>query len=142
MKKTRLTIPETWPFSTEMTARITDMNYGGHMGYDALVGILHEARIRFLREIGCTETDVFGPGLLMVDAVVICTQEIFAGDRMTLEVAAGHLSRTGFDCFYRVLRKGQEAARAKTGMVFFDYETRTLQPAPDAFKPHCVTIED
>ena len=46
MKRTSLDLPECLPFQARLRARITDMNYGGHMGYDALVGILQAAHRR------------------------------------------------------------------------------------------------
>ncbi len=41
----------------------------------------------------------------------------------------------GCDFVYRVTEKasGREVARAKTGIVFFDYRQRTVQPVPSVF---------
>ena len=39
-------------FRTELDVRITDINYGRHVGNDALLGLLHEARLRFWRISG------------------------------------------------------------------------------------------
>jgi acyl-CoA thioesterase FadM len=138
MKRTSLDLPECLPFQARLRARITDMNYGGHMGYDALVGILHEARIRYLESHGFTELDVGGASLMMVDAIVICQREIFAGAELTIDVGVADASRTSFNCFYRVLIGGVEHARAKTGMIFFDYELKKIQKMPQAFRDACV----
>ena len=48
MARVKLEIPELLPFATELEVRVGDVNYGGHLGNDALLGLLHEARIRFL----------------------------------------------------------------------------------------------
>ena len=34
-------------FRTELDVRITDINYGRHVGNDAMLGLLHEARLRY-----------------------------------------------------------------------------------------------
>jgi len=138
MKRTVLELPDDLPFQTRMRARITDMNSGGHMGYDALVGLLHEARIRYLESHGFSELDVSGASLMMVDATVICQREIFAGADLQIDVGVADASRTGFNCFYRVRIDGEEHARAKTGMIFFDYQQKKIQRMPQAFTDACV----
>ncbi len=42
-------------FSATLEVRISDINYGNHLGHDSLVSLLHEARVRFLRHLGYTE---------------------------------------------------------------------------------------
>ena len=32
MGRVKLELPETFSFSTELTVRVTDLNYGGHLG--------------------------------------------------------------------------------------------------------------
>ena len=49
MPRVKVALPATFPFRTEIPVRITDLNYGGHLGNDALLGLLHEARVHFLR---------------------------------------------------------------------------------------------
>lgn len=138
MKRTSLDLPSKLPFQTRLRARITDMNYGGHMGYDALVGILHEARIRYLESKGFTELDAGGGALMMVDAVVICQREIFAGSDLTVDLGTADSSRTSFNFFYRVRVGAKEHARAKTGMIFFDYAAKRICKIPIAFHEACL----
>jgi acyl-CoA thioester hydrolase len=71
MARVKLEIPETLPFSTEISVRIGDINYGGHLGNDAVLSIVHEARVRFLGSLGYTEMNVEGKGIIMTDAVVV-----------------------------------------------------------------------
>ena len=58
MARIKLDLPGRFPFSTELRVRITDVNYGGHMGNDALLGLLHEARVQFLAHYGLSELDI------------------------------------------------------------------------------------
>ncbi len=135
----KLELPKIFTFSTEMSVRITDINYGGHLGNDKILSLIHEARVRFFNKFGFTELDVDGAGTIMVDATIIYKAEAFYGDSITIEVAAGNFHKLGCDFFYRLTNSenGKEVARAKTGLVFFDYEKRKMIPMPEKFKEAC-----
>lgn len=138
MGRIKLDMPEQFPFSTEIPVRIGDINYGGHLGNDAVLAIAHEARLRFLRFLGHTEQDVSGAGLIMLDAVVVYRSEAFYGDVLIVEVALSDPQATGCDILYRMstMNSGKEVARVKTGMAFFDYTRRRVVPMPEAFRVH------
>ena len=136
MTRTRLTLPEEFLFSMEVPVRITDINYGGHMGNDAILSSMHEARVRFLGANGLTEGDVGGCGLIMIDAVIVYRSQAFHGDTLRIDVAAADIGETSFDLYYRLANKktGTEVARGKTGMAFYDYRAGKLVKAPERFK--------
>ena len=138
MARIKLDLPEVFPFSTEIPVRIGDINYGGHLGNDAVLAIAHEARLRFLRSMGYTEQDVAGAGLIMLDAVVVYRSEAFYGDTLLVEVALADPQATGCDILYRMSNREsqKEVARVKTGMAFFDYPRRRVVPMPEAFRVH------
>lgn len=135
MARIRLELPSQFSFSTEMEVRIGDVNYGGHLGNDSLISLLHEARLRLLAVHGWTELDVCGFGLIMTDSVVLYKSESFRGNRLCIRVTIGDVHRLGFDVFYHVVKTDseKEVARAKTGMVFFEYVKRKMVPAPPEF---------
>jgi len=51
----KLELPEIMVFSTEIPVRITDINYGGHLGNDSILSIVQEARVRFLNKYNYSE---------------------------------------------------------------------------------------
>ena len=122
-------------FRTELDVRITDVNYGRHVGNDALLGLMHEARLRFLAHFGFSEEDIGGVGMLMGDAVVQFKAVAFRGDRLVVELGLQDVERRTFDLAYRVVREddGAVVALAKTGMVAFDYAKNRLADLPAAF---------
>jgi acyl-CoA thioester hydrolase len=136
MARLKLELPQEFPFTTVLRVRVTDVNYGGHLGNDALLGLLHEARVRFLSSYGMSEMDAWGAGLIMVDAMILFRAEAFHGQELRIDVAPAGLSRTGFDLLYRarLAENGREVARAKTGMACFDYALRRVVAVPDALK--------
>ncbi len=119
-----------------MPIRISDINYGGHLGNDAVLTLAHEARIRFFRHFGYTELDIDGVGIIMADAAVVYKAEGFHGELLTIDVAVGEFGNVGCDLFYRLTNKetGKEVARVKTGIVFYDYAAKKTVPVPAPFR--------
>ena len=102
MGRVKLDLPEGLDFSTEIAIRITDINYGGHLASDAVMALIHEARVRFLRDHGFSELDAGGPGLIMRDAAIVYQSEALYGEVLSVEVGVGGFSRVGCDFFYRL----------------------------------------
>jgi acyl-CoA thioesterase FadM len=139
MARVKLSLPEAFGYATEIPVRISDVNYGGHLGNDAVLSLAQEARLRFLAQFGYSETDLEGFGLIMADAVVVYKAQGFYGDVLTIEVAVADISRHGWDFLYRLTNRetGKEIARVKTGMVVFDYAKRKICPVPEKFRDLC-----
>lgn len=128
MPRVKVNLPETFLFSVAIPVRITDLNYGAHLGNDSLLGVLHEARVQFLQHVGQSEVDrATGQGYIMADVAIEYKGEAFYGDVLHIQMAANDLHPYGFDVVYGVKNQdGREVARAKTGMLRFDYNTRKL----------------
>ena len=60
MARVKLALPESFSFETDIKVRISDINYGGHLGNDSVMSLIHEARLRFLEKYGYTELNVCG----------------------------------------------------------------------------------
>ncbi len=136
MARTRLDLPQKFHFATELVIRVGDINYGGHLGNDAVLSLIHEARVRFLKEHSYTEQDIEGVGIIMADAVVVYRSEGFHGDILTVEVEVRDIQNAGCDFYYRLANRetGAEVARAKTGIVFYDYAVKKTVRVPEGFR--------
>lgn len=136
MPRINIDIPKTFHFVTEIPIRITDINYGGHLGNDAVLSILHETRVRFLMEKGYTEFNIEGIGLIMTDSAVVYKSEAFYGESLRIQVAVKDFSTFGCDFYYLVREResGRDVVHAKTGIAFFDYQDRKLARVPEKFK--------
>ena len=136
MPRAKLDLPAKFDFSTEIPIRIGDVNYNNHLGNDTVLSLIHEARVRFWNQHGYTELNIEGVGTIMSDAVIVYKSEAFYGDILTIEVAVADLQRAGFDFVYLLTNKksGKEVARAKTGIVFFDYKQRKVVAMPEKFR--------
>lgn len=136
MARIKLDMPDNYLFSTELNVRISDINYGGHMGNDAVLSMVHEARLRFLKHYHYTEFDVENAGIIMTDSAIVYKAEGFHGDRIQVDVAVADFNKYGCDIYYLLSNKDTavEIAHAKTGIVFFDYDERRVVPVPEAFR--------
>lgn len=135
MPRVKIELPSHFPFTTSLPVRITDINYGGHGGNDSILGMIHEGRMRFLRSLGYTEMEFEGTGMIMSDVIIEFRNELFYGDVIDISVAAGNLTRAGFELFYKIEKKmGEETilvANSKTAMVCYDYGRKKIVALPE-----------
>jgi len=135
MSRIKLTLPGQFSFTATIPIRITDLNYGNHVGNDAVLSIIHEARVQFLSHHGFAELDCAGVGLIMSDVGIEFKKEIFYGDVLSVNVAAVNFTSIGFDLYYQILNKENVVtALAKTGMVCYDYEKKKIAAVPAVVK--------
>ena len=135
MARIQITLPETFIFTTELTIRASDLNYGAHVGNDSVLTLMQEARIVFYRSLGFKDEISFDGsiGQIIADAAIQYKSEAFLGDHLTIKIAVDEFSRFGFDMYYLLenAATGKEVARGKTGIVCFDYEKRKIAVIPD-----------
>jgi len=139
MARVRIELPEKLGFTTQIQITIKDVNYGGHVGNDSILSLIHEARIRFLASLGYQELDKEkGVGLIMADAAVVYKGEGFRGDIFDIAVGTDDISSFGFDIYYRITTIRDDKtiiiAEAKSGMIYFDYNERKVGRLPEAWK--------
>ncbi len=136
MARINIKLPDKFAYSTQIKLRISDINYGGHLAHDSILSITHEARVRFLESLGYTEGNIEGPGLILSDAALVYKSEAFYGQTILVEIAVTDFSKYGCDLIYKLSDKKnlKEIARAKTGIVFFDYKKREICRVPKKFK--------
>ena len=125
MSRLKLQLPEKLLTSVSIPVRITDINYGNHVGNDAIVQFIHEARAQFLALHGYTELKVAETALIMSNLIIEFKKESFYGDQLVVKLYAGNLSRVSFDFFYSIhnMRNNEDVliAKAQTTMVTYDY---------------------
>jgi len=135
MTRIRIDFPEKFVFAAELPVRVSDLNYGGHVGNDSILTLMQEARTLFYRSLGFeSEVKLAGSvGQIITDAAIVYKSESFLGDVLVIQIAVADISKYGFDLYYKVSNKatGKEVAQGKTGIVCFDYERRKVAAIPD-----------
>jgi len=140
MARVKVALPAQFLFSTTIPIRITDLNYGGHLGNDRVLTLVHEARVQFLASTGYSEMDMGGVGLIMVDTAIEFKNEVFYGDGVRVSVAAGDFSSVGFDLYYQLVKEGEVlVAAVKTGMVCYQYGEKRVVRVPEGVRERLLT---
>ncbi len=135
MSRIKIAFPENVSYTATIPVRITDLNYGNHVGNDAVLSIIHEARMQFLSSHGYTELNCGGIGLIMSDVGIEFKKEIYYGDKLSVQIAAINFSSFGFDLFYRLLNQDNiVVALAKTGMICYNYALKKIAAVPAEVK--------
>jgi acyl-CoA thioester hydrolase len=134
MARIKLEIPNDIIFTCKIDIRIYDINYGNHLGHDRLISILHDARTQLLTKMGFTELNIDGVGIIVSDLAVQYLNEAKLGDQLFISISIDEIKRKSFELYYRVLnKKNLEIAKAKTGIVCFDYENNRSISIPKIF---------
>jgi acyl-CoA thioester hydrolase len=143
MARIKITLPQKDIASFIIPVRITDINYGNHVGNNAMVEIIHEARMQFLRRYNYTELDAGGTSLIMNELLVEFKNEAFYNDLPEVKIFAGEISKKSFELFYLITVQRSEKqviiAHAKTGMVCYNYKEKKVELLPEKLKLILVT---
>lgn len=128
----KLEMPEVYSFQTQLTVRITDLNYGGHVGNEMMLVYAQQARVEWLKQWGYGELTLAGKGIIMTDAAVVYQSEAHEGDVLTIALGVKDRSTVGFDLYYQVSNQatGKSVAKIKTGILCFDYTSKKIAPIP------------
>jgi len=142
MARTKIELPEKFAFKTLLKIRISDINYGGHLGNDSVGSLIHEARFQFFKSLGYKdELSLEGVGAIQADMVIVYKNEAFHGDQVELKVAVTEISKVSFDLTYLIAEANseKEIARGKTTIVTFDYvqkkKVSVPQPLVEKLRP-------
>lgn len=135
MARIKIELPVSFPFTAIIPIRITDINYGGHVGNDTVLSVVHEARMQFLHQFGYTEMNFAGVGMIMSDVAIEFKSELFYGDIVKASVAIVSISKVAFELCYKMEKEVNKnivvVAIAKTGMVCYNYEKKKITAVPE-----------
>lgn len=138
MPRIKIELPDKSFFETIVPIRITDLNYGNHVGNDTVLSILHEARVQWLNHFGYAELNFGGVGLIMSDAAIEFKNEIFYGEKIIASVVADEFSKFSFEIYYKLEKETNDkrilVVVAKTGMVCYDYSARKIAGVPERIR--------
>lgn len=123
-------------FNTILEVRVSDINYGNHLGHDSIVSLFHEARMRFLRKFGYkNELNIDGLGILITNLIVNYVNESFYSDKLKINIELGEMTRTSLQLLYQAVieENNKEIARALTTMTFYDLQKSKVAKIPQRF---------
>ncbi|HOJ43544.1 MAG TPA: thioesterase family protein [Syntrophorhabdaceae bacterium] len=124
-----------YDFQYKLQIQIGHINYAGHVGHEAIIAILWEARTHVFRTLGIGELDLGDgkTGIIMKDLVVNFYGEAFLFDEITVESYIGDMKKNGFRIYYKILKNDKKIAIAETGFLTYDYKHKKVVPVPSTF---------
>lgn len=135
MSRIKIILPEIKVFETSLKVRISDINYGNHLGNDSVLSLMHEARFQFYKHLGYTnELNIDGVGTIQVDTAIQYKGEGFHGDEITAEIFLGDMSPRSMDLYYRLQADDRLIALGKTGIAFYNYQINKVVRMPESIK--------
>lgn len=124
-------------FATTIPVMVNHLNYGNHLGYDSVLSICQEARMRWLKGHGMTEISLEDSiGYMITDVAMNYRGEGFFGDQLSVKLYADSHSRRGFTLRYEIVNQSTDKviALGETRHVFFDFQSRRVATSPDKFR--------
>lgn len=105
-----------------LTVRVTDMNYGRHLGHDALVSLLHEARAQAFAALDLPEWDMHGYPSLVVDLAVQYQSEARWPEALIIETAVPEPQGKSLTVYQCVLTRDDKriVATARVNQLLID----------------------
>jgi len=122
-------------FQLRLDIRISDLNYGAHVGHTQLLDLIHEARLQFLQQYGQSELKFYEGSLILISLSVEFKSQLFYADSILINVSMEKIRKTRFQLTYTIMneKNNKTVAIAKTEMACFDYQNNKLRLIPDAF---------
>ena len=124
-------------FSTVIDVRISDINYGGHLGNDRYLSIFQDARLHYLKQFGYSELDIGeNTSLIMSQAHIDFKAEAFWADRLMVYVRISKIKSIKFMMEYLMVKIDDQTKVIATGyteMIGFDYQNRKIRKLPMKF---------
>ncbi len=137
MPRIKIDLPNEMQFETTVKVRISDINYGGHVGNDSILTIFHEARMEYIQSLGFKDelSIAENVGIIVADVGIVYKNESFYGEVLKVAIGTTDFNKYGCDMYYKATNETEvEIARGKTGIVCFNYVEKKLSAMPLAFK--------
>ncbi len=134
---------QVYPFSTIIPVRITDINYGKHLGHMATIGILHNARVLFLSENNFDELNIDGLGIILLNSYYSFKKEAFFNSKLVVKVGIGEYTKLKINFLYKIIEKDteNEIMNGKEEVAFFDYSKGKISRIPQIFMEFCRSMQ-
>lgn len=130
-------------FTTTVPVLINHINYGGHLGYDSLLSIIQEARIKWLKSVNKDSSELNiqdGVGWMVKEVHVNYEAEAFHGDVLEVAISISDASRSSLTLSYEVTNVASSAVvcTASTPLIFFNFAKSKVARIPEVLK-NCAT---
>jgi acyl-CoA thioester hydrolase len=124
---------DSFKFSILLTVRVSDLNYGNHVGYQNYFSFFQEARIAYLGQFGYSEMDIEGYGMIIAEANCKYKKELFLHDGIRVACGIQQIKSKRFIMRYVITNDRTVCAEGFTHNLCYDYQAKKVMRIPDAF---------
>lgn len=119
-----------------LTVRVTDMNYGQHLGHDTLVSLLHEARAQAFAALDIPESDMHGYPSVVADLAVQYQHQARWPDALVIETAVPEPQGKALTVYQRIsnVKSQKVVATARVNQLLLDMATGRPVDVPEQVK--------
>lgn len=119
-------------FTGKYEVRISDINYGGHMGNERALLVFQHARIGWLKTLGLSELNIGeNKGLIQRRANVEYLKEVSLGEVLEVKIYPVEIRGSYFVLAHEVVNEnGASVLSGNVTMGAFDYEKKKLAKIP------------
>jgi len=119
-----------------LTVRVTDMNYGRHLGHDALISLLHEARIQAFAALDLPEWDMHGYPSVIADLAVQYQSEARWPDALMIATAVPEPQSKALTIYQRIYQADSQqiVATARVSQLLIDLASGRPVEVPEQVK--------
>lgn len=101
--------------------RISDINYGGHVGHVELINLLHEIRVQFLKKYNLNEVEIDGNVLIVRELQIKYINQSFWNEELKVHLTLkAHGARIIFDYSIYNLSHNNMTANAEITMILMN----------------------
>jgi len=135
-----------YPITVTLDVRVNDLNYGAHLGYDRLLTLVHDVRLKLFSKLEVTELDLGDgkTGVIAVDAALSYRGEAFLHDSLLFETKPVEIGSGSFRLAHRVtnVKTQKLVALMEIGFAAFDYSSRRPASLPDGIREKLEKLAD
>ena len=118
-------------FKIDLPVRISDINYGGHLGHAELITITHQARLKFFSEFSLKEDNIEGTGVIVKHLEVHYKGEGFFDDLLHISLSIREITKISCQFFYEITKNDNlPVASVMETVLFMNYKTRRVKKVP------------
>ena len=112
-------------YKINIPVRISDINYGGHLGHAELTKITHQARLKMLKHFSLSETDIEGAGIIVRKMETSYKREAFFDDILSLHIRISEVTKSTCVFEYQITKDHETpVATVHETIMFMNYSTR------------------
>jgi acyl-CoA thioesterase FadM len=116
-------------FEDDILVMVNHINYGNHLGYDSVLSIIQEVRMRFLKNLNLSEVSIENDiGYIITEANIEYKSEAFHGDELHAKMYIQSINTRSMEiyCILENAKNSKKVALCTTKHLFFNYKTRKV----------------